>query len=646
MTLKFNPEILKGEKGLLLLILITAAALRLTGLHWFSYGNDELSALARIRYDNLGDLLRYGVKEGDMHPAGVQLFIWLWSKIGGTTEYWIRLPFAMCGIAAVYFLYKLGRCLFDGNTGLMVAAIYATLEYSLHLGQQARPYAPGALFVILNAYCWARIVMLHDAKNKHYIFYGITLAATAYTHYYALLTVAIIALTGLLFLDRKELIKYALAGVGAFILFIPHLGILQYQMGIGGLEGWLGKPEKGWLQEYLFGALNGSDTLILLCITLLAAGLLFNFKAHRSVFPYIITFLWFTVAFLAGWFYSQYKNPILHSYPMFFAFPFLILLGCGMVVHTARSRLSHGIVLLVLTATAYSTLAEKHYYTTNRIGTLREPAEALAEWREEFGTGNITAVANVNNPYYLHFYLDQTPHNDSLAFYDIEDVNDLGKLQRLLEQNKKPYFALLWSSRSTPILANELIMASYPNIRDDRMFTNARATLFHKKGTPDTSAIYSNTFRFTAQRNEWLHNYETMINDSTGHYVQLDAAKQFSPVFHGVVSSMRFHEDRYLVVEADIERDSSTAPFHLVYQIERNGELIEHNDNKSWYGMDMNMAYTPKPGRQTYLFAREFDKYIEPTDVIKVMVWNNGGGTIKIHRITVRVKEIYSNPNS
>ena len=52
----------------------------------------SLSALARLRYNNLIAFVKYGVKN-DYHPMGVQIFLYYWVKIFGKSEASVRLAF-------------------------------------------------------------------------------------------------------------------------------------------------------------------------------------------------------------------------------------------------------------------------------------------------------------------------------------------------------------------------------------------------------------------------------------------------------------------------------------------------------------------------------------------------------------------------
>ncbi len=60
---------------------------------------------ARLHYTTFSQLIQEGVLcEG--HPAGVQVFIWYWSKVVGYSELALRLPFLILGILCIPLAYK------------------------------------------------------------------------------------------------------------------------------------------------------------------------------------------------------------------------------------------------------------------------------------------------------------------------------------------------------------------------------------------------------------------------------------------------------------------------------------------------------------------------------------------------------------
>ena len=62
-----------------LLILLAAVILRFYNYGEIPFTHDEFSALIRTQYDSLGEVLRFGVMEGDTHPAGIQVFLYYWT---------------------------------------------------------------------------------------------------------------------------------------------------------------------------------------------------------------------------------------------------------------------------------------------------------------------------------------------------------------------------------------------------------------------------------------------------------------------------------------------------------------------------------------------------------------------------------------
>src|SRR5205823_2743613 len=90
--------------------------------------------------------------------------------------------------------------------------------------------------------------------------------ACTHTHYFALLLAAIIGFTGIFFLTKANAKKYFLSGALIFILFIPEISIFRYQVSVGGLSDWLGKPDENFFRSFINFAFNDSNFLFYLFI--------------------------------------------------------------------------------------------------------------------------------------------------------------------------------------------------------------------------------------------------------------------------------------------------------------------------------------------------------------------------------------------
>ncbi|MFN5324650.1 MAG: glycosyltransferase family 39 protein [Bacteroidota bacterium] len=153
-----------GVEKALRLLLFLALAMRLYGLSAFSLSNDELSALSRLQFDSLIDVLKFGVYP-DYHPAGVQLFLFYWTGLFGFDEWVVRLPFAWMGVVSVYLVFRIGKSWFGEATGLLAAGSMAVLEFTLLYSQIARPYSPGLMFALLTVFYWSRFLGFENETN-------------------------------------------------------------------------------------------------------------------------------------------------------------------------------------------------------------------------------------------------------------------------------------------------------------------------------------------------------------------------------------------------------------------------------------------------------------------------------------------------
>ncbi len=218
-----NKTSRKLDYLLLGVILLVAAVLRLWRLGQVPFMHDEFSALFRLRFDNLRDLFQNGIIV-DGHPAGVQVFLYYWTKVVGWNAFGVKLPFALMGIGSVFMVYVIGRQWFNRKTGLLAAAFFAVSQLTVFYSQIARPYSPGLFFVLFMTFFWNKI--LFDVRKPGAgtcIGFAVTAWLAALAHNFSAAQAGLIFLTGLFFLKKDRRLAYWLGGVGALLLYAPHL---------------------------------------------------------------------------------------------------------------------------------------------------------------------------------------------------------------------------------------------------------------------------------------------------------------------------------------------------------------------------------------------------------------------------------------
>src|SRR5437867_8067271 len=82
----------------------------------------------------------------DIHPPLYYLMLNQWLPLAGRGEYAVRFPSVIVGTLLVLVLYKLGASLAGPSAGLAGAAVGTVTPFYVAFSQEARMYAPVALF--------------------------------------------------------------------------------------------------------------------------------------------------------------------------------------------------------------------------------------------------------------------------------------------------------------------------------------------------------------------------------------------------------------------------------------------------------------------------------------------------------------------
>jgi mannosyltransferase len=107
--------------------------------------------------------------------------VWVMRSMFGSSEVVLRLPSLAAMLAAAYCLYRLGRDLFDGETGLSAAGIFLLFPQIEFAAADARPYAYAVLAAIGALSMLVR--WLDRGRAGDAFAYVILAAATVYLHY-------------------------------------------------------------------------------------------------------------------------------------------------------------------------------------------------------------------------------------------------------------------------------------------------------------------------------------------------------------------------------------------------------------------------------------------------------------------------------
>jgi hypothetical protein len=614
---------LKTTNSLILItLLIIGAVLRLWNFTELPLMHDELSALSRLEYKSFEDFLYYGIQI-DGHPAGIQLFLYYFTYIFGYNTVILKLPFILSGIASIYLTYKIGKKWFSETTGLISAALLVGIQYTIIYSDIIRPYAPGLFLSLLLVNIWSDIFILKKTNRLRFIAFGITIAATAYTHYFTLLFSLIVSITGLCLVNKKILLKYISSGLLAFLLFTPHLSIFFYQLEVGGVGigtgGWLKAPDLKFLIDYLFYIFNYSFIYLTLGISLFVLSII-TFKNNKEGIPKrLILLIWFVTPIAIGFWYSININPVLQFSVLLFSLPFFFIFLNGF----ERERKAWFNILIpasIITIAIISLQTQRHHYTAF----YKQPVGSFYDLTKTYHNDSTLLIGRHEICFIDHY--NKLNNNNFKYFTTDEDSTSVAQFQELL---KNPKFKQVITGSLSPEKLG-LAIQYFPNIIQHEQGINLENTVL-RRGNPNSSLYYKD---FELGTPSWKD--RDLKQTETGYY--LNSTWGLSRVF----SLDTLLNSEYDIIEfyADIETSSndSNRLFLLVMEFKNGDKKVKWTASSSQISTKSNNLNFKMVNAQ-HIFG--IDGEIPKT--LKAYIWNKSKSEILIKKIGLRVRK--GNPN-
>lgn len=435
------------NNGLLFLIVAVGIVLRFYNYSALPYSFDEFSALFRTRFDNFSDLIYYGVRTTDTHPAGIQVFMYYWVKLFSESEMWVKFPFVIFGILSILLSYKLGKKWFNPTVGLFTALFLSVLQYPITYSQYARPYISGLFFSLLMVLFWTNVVFKPaEKRNINIVGFILSGAACAYNHHFSLLLLGLVGLSGLFFLNKLNWKNYFFSCLAVFILYIPHLSIFFKQLSNGGVEGWLKKPDPGFILDFFQYILHFNPFLIGLAITLIFLGALFFRSTLRAENKFrILSFFWFAITYTTGYFYSIYINAVLQYSVLLFVFPFLVLFLFSFY-RDLHPAIKTSFILLFMTIAIYTLIYDRQHYDINYNSAYQEILAEADQFHQKNKESKV-ATAIFLPSHIRNYYVKKLDINDS-DFYYPDSLTNFPKFRSYVRQQQADYFVLGYSLTS------------------------------------------------------------------------------------------------------------------------------------------------------------------------------------------------------
>ena len=173
----------------------------------------------------------------DVHPPLHHAVLWVTVRMLGTSEFAVRLPSLLAGVALVPALYWVGSVIYDKRTGWVAALLAALAPFTVWYSQEARMYA---IFMLLATLAiGAEVQAIRLGRTAWWVAYGVLTGLLLWTQYFAILPVLVqqAAVAWVVWRDRHQpqrrraLLRGWLISCAVVLLIVtPMLPLLLEQM--------------------------------------------------------------------------------------------------------------------------------------------------------------------------------------------------------------------------------------------------------------------------------------------------------------------------------------------------------------------------------------------------------------------------------
>jgi hypothetical protein len=234
-------------------VIALGAALRFSTLDLQSYRYDEAVTIVRVLHPSLLGTIE-AVGHSESTPPLYYAVAWLWSRLLGTGEFWLRSLSALAGTASILTVYLGARALpLPRRAGLLAAALVAVSPVLVWFSQDARAYALAFLLSSLSFLFFARA--RRSGSRRDLGWWAVFSALAIATHYFAGFLVAPEAALLLLGPNRRGALAATLVPLAVLAMLTPIL----LEQTEHNHAGWIGQQPLGQRLERAGAKLLGTD---------------------------------------------------------------------------------------------------------------------------------------------------------------------------------------------------------------------------------------------------------------------------------------------------------------------------------------------------------------------------------------------------
>lgn len=350
------------------------------------WGDEGFSAILSMK--SVPEILK--IISRDTSPPLWNLTEHIAFQIFGASEVVIRGLSFLYFILAIFFVYKIGKFLWNEKTGTLAAVLTFLNPFFFTYAFEGRMYSILALGVTASMYFFIKIIYGQNTKPANQTGYVVSTLWAMYSHHFAIFALFI---QGIWFIyelslgKKKVAFQLFKAFVFVFVGYIPWLIPLYNQTKMVGGGFWLGTPSfkdlVNLISEYLAEGIKAENLkLPFIEITLYKASLYLIFltlalrKRHKNIKKTLFLLSWFLGPITLTWIVSQFFQSIFFNRYLLYAIP------AAMITLASQRRKIISSVLISLIIFTFVVI-DLHYFTHPTKRPFRELSYYVKQTQKE-----------------------------------------------------------------------------------------------------------------------------------------------------------------------------------------------------------------------------------------------------------------------
>lgn len=397
------------------LIICLAAFLRLYELGRYSLWKDEIYSMLEAQRSiiQIFTTKTYFFGYAPLHHFFSHLALYF-----GKSEFILRLPAVIFGLATIFLIYKIGKLLFDAKVGLLASFLLSISVFHIDYTRQVRYYSYLIFFSTLTTFFLYKII--REKRWRWVILFFLTTLFNIATQATAFILFFTQVAFVLLWLYKKRIknrpafsiraiawnkkIKTNIFIIGA-VLFFGTLFVKSFNELFAMLKF---NPPSMSFDKFLISfleSLNGSKYILLINLFFFVFGLKLSLRDKKLealllssilIIPVIILYFWRPAAF---GFHIRYVSYIV--------IPYFLIIAYG-AIYLLKRRILVALAILIFLALSYEPI---YSYYLRRTGEWREVGEYLKQYAKP---GDVIITETMENTWLIGYYYDSKLFNTIL----------------------------------------------------------------------------------------------------------------------------------------------------------------------------------------------------------------------------------------